>query len=380
MIYLDNSATTLVKPKDVINAVNMALTKYSANPGRSGHRLSLMAANQVEFVREKIADFMGLNEHERVIFTQNCSDALNLAILGSVKSGGHIVLTENEHNSVLRPVEYLKSQGLIDYSIAKKSSEKGISDVDVEKEIKPNTYLVICNHISNVNGDVADIEKIGNLCHKKNILFLVDGAQSGGHETIDMEKYHIDMLTLAPHKGFYSPQGLGVLLLSQKANLSPIRFGGTGTNSLELFQPENLPERFEVGTIATPAILGFGAGIDFVENNFDLIREKLDDLTTFLHYEMSKLPVNIYTNLENSNGVFAFNLPNLHSNDVSSLLSENYSICSRGGYHCAPKKHLSMGTIDTGAVRISLSYFNSISDIQKLISAIKSIIKLNKNQ
>lgn len=125
MIYLDNSATTLVKPKEVINAVNMALTKYSANPGRSGHRLSLMAANQVEFVREKIADFMGLNEHERVIFTQNCSDALNLAILGSVKSGGHIVLTENEHNSVLRPVEYLKSQGLIDYSIAKNPLKKG---------------------------------------------------------------------------------------------------------------------------------------------------------------------------------------------------------------------------------------------------------------
>lgn len=375
MIYLDNSASTLVKPKEVILTVNQCLSKFTANPGRSGHRESLMTAMQVEYTREHIADFMGLNRSERVIFTHNCSDALNLAILGSVKQGGHVVCTENEHNSVLRPLNHIKTSNMIDFTIVNKSKEKGICVDDIEKAIKPNTYLVICNHISNVNGDLAEIEKIGTLCHKKNILFLVDGAQSGGHEKIDMEKFHINMLALAPHKGFYALQGLGVLLLDENVDLNPIRFGGTGTNSLELFQPSVLPEKFEVGTLPTPAILGFGAGLNFVENNFDEIREKLDDLTTFLHYELSKLPVTIYTHPENSNGVLAFNIPSMHSQELANILDQKWGICTRGGYHCAPKKHEAMKTLDTGALRISLSYFNTIHDIQRLITAVKSILK-----
>ena len=149
----------------------------------------------------------------------------------------------------------------------------------IKREIKPNTYLVICNHISNVNGDVAEIEKIGKYCRDKNILFMVDGAQSGGHEDLNMERQNIDILALAPHKGFYALQGLGVLLFSDKIDIEPIRFGGTGTNSLELVQPSIYPEKLEVGTIATPAILGFGGGLNFVERNYNEIREKLDDLT-----------------------------------------------------------------------------------------------------
>lgn len=375
MVYLDNSASTLVKPKEVISAVNLSLTKYSANPGRSGHRCSLNTAAQVEYVRENIAEFMGLDHYERVIFTQNCSDALNQAILGTVKQGGHVVCTENEHNSVLRPLNYLKTCNMIDFTMVNKKNGTGITAEDIEKALRPNTYLVICNHISNVNGDVAEIQKIGELCSKKNLLFLVDAAQSGGHEKIDMKNYHIDMLTLAPHKGFYALQGLGVLLLSDKSNPEPTRFGGTGTNSLELIQPQIYPEKLEVGTISTPAILGFGAGINFVKNKYDEIREKLDDLTTYLHYELSKLPVEIYTHTDNSNGVLSFNIPTLHSNEVSNIFDEKWGICTRGGYHCAPKKHEALGTLDTGTLRVSISYFNAISDIQRLINATKSILK-----
>ena len=378
MIYLDNSASTLIKPKEVQQMVGLALNKYSANPGRSGHKASLITANQVEYIREKIAEMMGSSHFERVIFTQNCSDSLNLAILGSVRKNGHIICTENEHNSVLRPLEYLKQTGVIEYSIAKQSSSIGITIEDIKKELKNNTYLIICNHISNVNGDTAEIEKIGQFCRKNNLLFLVDGAQSGGHEEINMEKQNIDMLALAPHKGFYSLQGLGVLLFSERVDINPIRFGGTGTNSLELKQPDIYPEKLEVGTIPTPAILAFGGGINFVEKNYREIREKLDDLTTFLHYELAKLPVKIYTNPQNSNGVLSFNLPNIHSNDVSSLLDQKYGICTRGGYHCAPKKHEALGTLDTGAVRISLSYFNTINDIQHLINSLKHLIKNEK--
>ena len=378
MIYLDNSATTFVKPKEVLRKLNLAVTKCAANPGRSGHKLSIMAASEVESTRQKLAEMFCLESESNVIFTANCSAALNLAILGSVKSGGHVVCTENEHNSVLRPLEHLKMQGKIDYTVARQSKPGGICREDIEKCLRKNTYMVICNHISNVNGDTCDIHAVGELCKEKGLLFLVDGAQSGGHEIINMKKDNISFLALAPHKGFYALQGLGVLLASKPEALSPIIFGGTGTNSLELVQPEILPERFEVGTIATPAIFALSGGIDFVRENFQQLRDHLDDLTTFLHYELSYYPLQIYTTTENAKGVFAFNLPNMHSSEVASLLDEKYGICVRGGYHCAAKKHEALGLLDRGAVRASLSFFTTFSDVQKFILVIKSILRSKK--
>ena len=268
MIYLDNSATTLIKPKQVLRKLDMAVTKCAANPGRSGHKLSIMAATEVEQTRQKLAEMFNLESESNVIFTANCSAALNLAILGSTKAGGHVVCTENEHNSVLRPLEHLRQIGKLDYTVAKQSSPGGIKREDIERSLQKNTYMVICNHISNVNGDTCDIENVGKLCKEKNLLFLVDGAQSAGHEEIDMQKCNISFLSLAPHKGFYALQGLGVLLAREPDSLQPIVFGGNGTNSLELVQPLTLPERFEVGTIATPAIFALSGGIDFVRENF----------------------------------------------------------------------------------------------------------------
>ncbi len=378
MIYLDNSSSTLVKPKEVLKALSSAATRFTANPGRSGHKESINAAMEVEKVRAKTAEFFNLENESNVIFTASCSAALNLAILGSAKNGGHVVCTENDHNSCLRPLEHLKRCGIIDYTVAFQSSLGGIKKEDIERCLKPNTYMVVCNHMSNVNGDSADIYAIGKMCKEKGILFLVDGAQSAGHEVIDMKKDNIDFLTLAPHKGFYSLQGLGVLLAKNTDMLNPIMFGGTGTNSLELIQPESAPERYEVGTLATPNILAFGGGIDFVKENFNAIRDHLDDLTTFLHYELSSLPLEIYTTTENAKGVFAFNIPSLHSTDVATYLDEKWNICVRGGYHCAAKKHEALGLLDRGAVRASLSFFTTFSDVQKLIVAIKSLLKKKK--
>ena len=378
MIYLDNSATTLNKPKEVLRAVNLALSRFTANPGRSGHKQSIQVAMEIEQTRNKVKEFFNLDSENNALFTANCSAALNLLILGTAKSGGHVVCTENEHNSVLRPLEHLKRSGIIDYTVAFQENPGTLTKEDIQKCIKPNTYLVICNHISNVNGDTADIDNIGKLCHEKGILFAVDAAQSGGHEKIDIKKQHIDFLTLAPHKGFYALQGLGVLLANAVEQLNPIMFGGTGTNSLELIQPQEAPERFEVGTIATPAILAFSGGLDFVKENFTQIKDHLDDLTTFLNYELSSLPVEIYTSPENAKGVFAFNIPGMHSSEVASILDEKYSICVRGGYHCAAKKHEALNLLDRGAVRASLSYFTTFSDVQKLIVAIKNILKKQK--
>lgn len=374
MIYFDNSASTLLKPKNVQRAVLSALTTFSANPGRSGHIEALKSAMEVEKVREKLKKYTNADE---VIFTGGCTHALNLAILGFCHEG-HIVCTENEHNSVLRPLEHLKENYNVTYSVAKQANKKGITWQDIEKEIKNDTKLVICNHISNVNGDVAEIEDIGHHLKEKGIAFLVDGAQGGGHFRYDMKKMEIDMLIFSPHKGFYSPQGVGVLLKSNKINLSPILFGGTGTNSLELHQPNFSPEKYESGTICTPAILGFGAGVDFVEENFVNIKEKMEDLTTYLHYEFSKLPIEIYTSTENANGVFAFNIPNMNSNEVATYLNDKYEICVRGGYHCAPFKHKALGTIEQGAVRVSFSIANTFQEVERLNLAIKHLLKLRK--
>ncbi len=378
MIYLDNSASSLIKPKSVQKAVLSALIEYSANPGRSGHKQALKTAMMVENVRTTVANHVGTTA-ENVIFTLNCTDALNLAILGSFQPDGHVICTVNEHNSVLRPLEHLRQcSPSFSYSVAKQSGKLGITWQDIENQITDKTYLVVCNHISNVNGDVADIEEIGKNLKDRNILFLVDGAQGGGHFIYDMQKMNISMLSLAPHKGFYGPQGVGCLALNGNVDLQPIRFGGTGTNSLELVQPNSAPERFESGTINTPAILGFGEGVRFVEENFKFIQEKMEDLTTYLHYELSKLPIEVYTKTENTNGVFAFNVPDVDSTKVANYLNEKWGICVRSGYHCAPLKHKSLGTLDQGAVRVSLSFFNTYQEIEKLVMAIKTFLRHTK--
>lgn len=372
MIYFDNSASSFVKPKNVQKAVFNALNFFTANPGRSGHKMALRAAFEVENVREIVAKHVGTSA-EKVIFTLNCTDALNLAILGTHRAG-HVVCTVNEHNSVLRPLEHLRlTDPNFSYTVAQQTGHLGITWEDIERCLNKQTYMVVCNHISNVNGDVSEIERIGKKLQERGILFLVDGAQGGGHFAYNMEAMGINMLALAPHKGFYAPQGVGALCLCGEFPLEPIRFGGTGTNSQELVQPKSTPERFESGTLNTPAILGFGEGVKFVEENFSAIQEKLEDLITFLHYELSKLPIEIYTKTENTNGVFAFNLPNLDSMEVANILNEKFSICVRSGLHCAPLKHKSLG-ID-GAVRVSLSYFNTYQEVERLVYAIKTLLK-----
>lgn len=375
MIYLDNSASTLIKPKSVQRAVLSALTDFTANPGRSSHKQAIKTALEVEKTRELVANHVGTTA-DKVVFTLNCTDALNMAILGTHRKGGHVVCTVNEHNSVVRPLEHLKKiDAEFSYSVAEQSEQSGIVWQDIEKLLTDKTYLVIANHISNVNGDIADIVDIGRHLKEKNILFLVDGAQGGGHFLYDMKNMNINLLTLAPHKGFYAPQGVGALALNTDFEIEPIRFGGSGINSLSPYMPDELPERLEAGTLNTPAILGFGEGIKFVEQNFSLIRAKIEDLTVYLHYELSKLGINIYTKTENTFGVFAFNIPNATSGEVANYLDEKWGICTRSGLHCAPLKHKSLGTLPDGAVRVSISYFNTYQEIERLVLAIKTFLK-----
>ena len=384
MIYFDNSASTFIKPKQVISAVNDSLTLYTANPGRSGHNASIKSALMVEKARENIAKHFGLNIIQNVIFTQNCTIALNMAIFGYTKRGCHIIATENEHNSVLRPLEKLKKDGVIEYDIAYQHNPTGITLNDILPYVKNNTSMIICNHISNVNGAKAEIDEIGKFCKSKNILFMLDCAQSCGHEKINMEEQNINLLAFAGHKGFYAPQAIGGLLINTDKEISPILHGGTGTNSLELFQPSSLPERLESGTLSSHLIAGLNAGLNFVESHFEEIKYKLDDLSTYLNFELNKLDFKVYTQPENSSGVIAFNIDDFDSSEIATILNERYGICVRGGYHCAPLKHKALKTLDQGAVRVSLSYFNTFSEIQHLLYALKNIknkiLKQNANK
>lgn len=371
MIYFDNSATTNKKPKEVIAAVNQGLTKYSANPGRSGHKLSVQTAIQVENVREKVMKFINA---PFVAFTQNCTDALNLAIQGTFVPNGHIICTINDHNAMIRPLFELQKKYGLEISIASPKHSGELTLEDILPHIKPNTYMICLNEMSNVDGEVAQIKQIGEFCNEHCITFCVDAAQSCGHLEMDMQKNYIDLLALAPHKGLYAPQGVGVLGYTKKAKLNPIRFGGTGTDGANVYQPKNSIETFESGTLSTPNILGLGAGIDFVEKHFGDIQEKIDDLSTYLNYELSNINgVKVYTHANNSYGVIGFNIKDYGSTDVSQILSDKYGICTRGGLHCAGLKHKFLGTLEQGVVRVSLSYYNTFSECVKLVKAIKEI-------
>lgn len=376
MIYLDNSATTYPKPQSVVNAVGESFAKFGANPGRSGHSLSIKTAIKIASVRENLANFVNAESPENIIFTSGCTDALNLAILGSVVNGGHIICTSNDHNSTLRPIFELERRGVVEVSVAQPTQNDKLRLADIAPLVKPNTYLICVNHISNVDGMEAEIAEIGKFCFQNCIMFLVDGAQSLGHKKIDMLKNHIDFLAIAGHKGLYGPMGVGALAVSSKAKFLPTKFGGTGTNSISTTQPSDIPEGFESGTLAVPNIVGLDAGINFVRANFEKIVHKIDDFTTLLNYELSSIDgVKVFTHPDNANGVIGFNVGDMPSSDVANILDQRFGVMVRSGLHCAPLKHRHLGTVEQGVVRASISYFTTFAEVQKFLKAVKQVAK-----
>lgn len=374
MIYFDNSASSFHKPAEVINAVKNALSFLSANPGRSGHSAAMKAANLVYSARSKCAEFLGLNDPNRVIFTDNCTGALNLAILGSVKRGGHVVTTVFEHNSVLRPLFELKRRGIISLSVAQPDCSGVITADAIERLITPKTYLVAVNHVSNVTGAIAPIHEIGKICRKHNILFSVDGAQSVGYVDFDMQGANVDMLAVAPHKGLHAPQGVGVLCVSERVVLRPVKYGGTGTASHELRQPDDMPEGFESGTLPTPAIAGLCAAIGVCRRDSFNRRRTVSELSSRLRRGLSSISGVKILSPENAlSGITAFNIDGLDSESVSDVLSSDYDICVRAGLHCAPLAHEYLGTLKSGAVRVSLGYDNTAAEIDFFLKAVKEI-------
>jgi len=372
MIYFDNAASGGFKPQSVIQAVTDTL-KSPANPGRSAHSAALAAAETVYKARQAAAEFFGAESTENVIFTANCTAALNLAIFGSLNKG-HVITTANEHNSVLRPLYELERRGMIRLTIVPPDSQGAVTSEMLSRHIRTDTQMIAVNHVSNVTGAVTQISNIGRLCVFKNILFLADTAQSAGHINIDMRRDNIDLLAVAPHKGLYSPQGVGILVTSPKITLNPVTFGGTGTESENPRQPLVSPEAYESGTLNTPGLAGLSAGIAYTKNIFEAARQKITFLSGLLILELSKISgVTVYSPPDVYSGVISFNIKNLPSATVSDILNNEYGICARPGLHCAPLIHKHLGTLSRGAVRISVSYENTAEEASFFLTAVKEI-------
>lgn len=377
MIYLDNSATSRFKPECVVNAMVNQL-QNSCNSGRSGHKDCIELGMKIYNARETLKNFVGANDDYQVIFTSGCTEALNLAIFGSQTVLGtdyQIITTLNEHNSVLRPITKLAKNYNIDIAYLVPNENGVVTSKILENAITDKTRLVIINHTSNVTGANCDITEIGKVTAKYGIKLLVDSAQSLGHCPINMLDSHIDMLAIAGHKGIYGPQGIGALIVHNDTQLTPLKYGGTGTNSDDLEQPLVLPEAFEAGTLNTPAILGMEQAIIWSSKNKNNVHQLHRYLSSELIYGLKQINgIKLYSNFPSS--VISFSLPNHTSSEVADYLSER-NIAVRSGLHCAPLIHRHLGTVNDGLVRASIGYNNSIFDIKTLLIELEKLVKSN---
>ena len=375
MIYLDNAATTLMKPQSVTEAVEKAL-KSAANAGRGGHGASMFAADILYDCRESAAEFFGAPSAENIIFTLNATHALNIAIQGVMKNGGHCVISGYEHNSVVRPLAFLAERG-VTYSVAwAPLFEEELMVEAIRREIKKNTVAVIITHVSNVFGYILPIKEINDLCAKKGIALIVDASQSAGCLPLKLNELSaVGFICMPGHKGLYGPQGTGILVCRDGREISPLMQGGTGSQSQEVNQPDFLPDRHEVGTQNAHGIAGLCEGIKYVSENKGIYKKERE-LLDYCAKEMAKIPdVKSYYDhgKKCQTGVLSFNLSGVGADEVSYQLSLA-DIAVRAGFHCSPLAHESVGD-RVGTVRVSFSVFNEPSDVETLISTLKKIKK-----
>ncbi len=372
MVYLDNCATSYPKPWQVEQTAVYAIRNFGANPGRSGHKLSQDAMEAVYNVREKVGTLFNA-EPENVVFTANCTASLNFAIKGVLRPFDHCIISCFEHNSVYRPIVAMGA----DFSVATVyPDDEGKTLQSFESAIKPNTRAIICTHASNVTGDILPIEKIGKLCKKYGLVFIVDGAQTGGVLPIDTQKLGIDFLCLSGHKGLMSLGGVGVLVCSARVPIKTIIEGGTGGASMEKTQPTTLPERLESGTLNTVGICTLGAGIDVARKiGLDKIHAREVALCKRFYDALKDEPkITFYGgDFANRVGVVSFNIEGVDSGSATQYLSDQ-GFALRGGFHCSALAHTHLKTQATGTIRMSPGYRTTDYEIEKFIAQIKSMV------
>ncbi len=375
MIYFDNACTSFPKPPEVVESMRDYYLRIGSSPGRSGHSLSLKAARLIFEARENLSHLFNVPRSERLIFTSNATDALNLAILGLLTEGDHVITPSMEHNSVMRPLKYLLKKGIIDLTIVP-SSEEGYIDPDaLRKSIRKNTRLIAVNHASNVVGTIAPLEEIGKI--SGNIPFLVDAAQSAGAVSIDIEQMGIDLLAFTGHKSLYGPQGTGGLFVREGIDLKPLRLGGTGSKSESWDHPDFLPDKYESGTPNTAGIAGLGQGVKFILNKgVDEIRQHEMRLTQSLLECLEDIEeITVYgpRNPSEQTPTVSINVRGREASEVGYRLDREFEIMTRVGLHCNPGTHKTIGTFPHGTVRLSMGYFNTYEEVGQVLEALREI-------
>lgn len=373
MVYLDNSATTFPKPLCVSDEISRCIKKYCGNPGRSSHSLSIASAEKIFQTRALLAELFN-SEPENVVFTYNTTYALNIAIKSMIKYSAHILISDIEHNSVLRPIIELSNQKLCTYSMF--STEGTTEEIinSIKNNIKSNTKMLVCTHASNVGSRRLPIKEIGDFCKINDIDFIVDGAQSAGIYDIDIKNMKIDALCIPSHKGLYGPQGGGAVIFNNNKVLRLVIEGGTGINSLDESMPDFLPERFEAGTLSTPIIAAWGEALKWLKTiGIEKIRHHEEELYNYSKNKLKAVKnLKLYEMNDYSGNSILFNLDGISSSSVASYLNQK-DIAVRSGFHCSPLAHKLLNTGENGAVRVSFSVFNSKTDINQLCEALNKI-------
>ncbi|QSZ27096.1 aminotransferase class V-fold PLP-dependent enzyme [Aceticella autotrophica] len=377
-VYLDNAATSFPKPEVVYRAVDEFMRKIGVNAGRGAYRQALEADKIIYETRRNLAKLFNVKDVTRIIFTFNITDSINLALKGLLKSGDHVITSSMEHNAVWRPLKTIEKERGVSITAIPCDSNGVLDPQKVQDAITKRTKLIVLTHASNVTGTVMPIQDVGAVARENNVWFLVDAAQTAGLYPLDVEAMNIDLLAFTGHKGLMGPMGTGGLYIREGISIKPLREGGTGGDSILEYQPEFLPDRYEAGTPNVSGIAGLGAAVKFILNEgIEEIHKKETVLTNYALRKLSEIDkVKIYgpQSIIGRVGVISLNIGNLNPQKVGYTLDEKYGVMVRTGLHCAPCAHRTIGTINSGTIRIGLGYFNTEKDIDVFIDAIKDIL------
>lgn len=375
MIYLDNAATTLRKPECVVEAVTRALCSMG-NPGRSAHDGALSASRTVFEARLALAELFGAESPDRIAFTANATEALNIAIKGILNPGDHVITTALEHNSVLRPLYEMEDKG-VELTILPADRQGRLKEADFEAAIRTNTRAIVCTHGSNLTGNLVDIGRVGQIARCHGLLLVADASQTAGVFPIDVQKMQIDILCFTGHKSLLGPQGTGGLYVREGVEVRPLLSGGSGVQTYLRRHPPQMPTALEAGTLNAHGIAGLLAAVRYLQAaGLDAIRERELDLMERFYRQVSAIPgVTVYGDFSRRMRcpIVALNVRDYDSGEVSDALSSQHGIATRPGAHCAPRMHQALGTVEQGAVRFSFSHYNTEEEIETAVSALREL-------
>lgn len=375
MIYMDNAATTMQKPQAVIDAVVAAMSSMG-NAGRGANEASLSASRVIYDTRDKLCRFFGGENPRQIVFTNNSTESLNIAIKGLLNPGDHVITTMLEHNSVLRPLYEMEKKG-VKLTIIKSNRKGTFSLRDMEEAVLPETRMIICTNGSNLTGNYIDIEKVGEMAHAHGLLFVVDASQTAGVFPIDVQKMHVDVLCFTGHKALLGPQGIGGMYVREGLSIRPLKCGGSGVKTYSKSHPAEMPTALEAGTLNGHGIAGLNAAVDYInEIGVDAIREKEQGLMRRFYEGVKDIPgVKLYGDFGSFNrcAIVTLNIGDYDSSEVSDELLTEYGISTRPGGHCAPLMHEALGTVEQGAVRFSFSHYNTDEEVDTAIRAVREL-------